>query len=314
MIDCSVSCLMVTRRPTLALLAAQTYQRQTHADRELVVVDNSTDGEIGGSLSGLLDTTIRVLRVPPGPSLGTLRNIAMSNARGRYVCTWDDDDIYDPQRLELQVEALAHSGSALCLLARQLQWWPRQHRLAVSLVRAWENTLVCERSVMPRFPDLRRGSDKPVVRALVAGQRTVWLHRPWVYVRVQHGDNIWDAAHFEAFWNGAQRRLIGEAYLAAVRNLACRLPIIAYQKTLGLSPYDSREVQRAQLQAQRNFARVELAQREWTVTDPLDVSRALGRTQFDMVLARLLIGVLPTTGALAPVPAALGHAKWVSRR
>ena len=48
---------------------------------------------------------IRVVYIGPGVSLGAARNLTVDTARGAYVCQWDDDDLYHPERLRIQYEA-----------------------------------------------------------------------------------------------------------------------------------------------------------------------------------------------------------------
>ena len=100
-----VSCLMVTRdRYPFARLAIEAFRRQTHAERELVVVQDGTDTRLVEEIKQADDPTIRAFRAPAvGLSLGALRNLAVAAARGPFVCQWDDDDLYDPDRIAAQM-------------------------------------------------------------------------------------------------------------------------------------------------------------------------------------------------------------------
>ncbi|PWC40661.1 hypothetical protein TSO352_00735 [Azospirillum sp. TSO35-2] len=241
-----ISCLMVTKlRSGLVELAIDSFVRQTYANRELVIVcDAPVPGEDAGG--DALDrvaravagrTNIRLIRVEgPGRTLGELRNIAVDHAAGRYVCQWDDDDLYDPCRLEYQHLMLSRAGAQACLLGRWMIWWPAEdpdaERLAVSCERDWEGSLLCERAVMPRYPHLRRGEDTPVIEQLRRSVRVVRMDLPRLYTYVAHGANTFGAGHFDAHWPLATARFSGERCRAVLEEMAKRLPVEAYRHAL----------------------------------------------------------------------------------
>ena len=112
-----VSCLMVTaRRPALATRAIRCFQAQTYAHRELVIVDDDPDAALERQVAALGDDRIRHVRLAPADaSLGALRNVAVEHARGELLAQWDDDDLYDPERVEVQVAALESAAADICL-------------------------------------------------------------------------------------------------------------------------------------------------------------------------------------------------------
>jgi len=109
-------------------------------------------------------------------------------------------------RLEWQYSAMAAMGANACVLARVLLWWPQRRRLAFGVRRAWENTLLARREVMPAYSDQVRGSDTQVVYDLVARSAgVVMLDRPEAYRYIAHGGNLWSEDHFEMlFANGLE--------------------------------------------------------------------------------------------------------------
>ena len=100
-----ISCLMVTlstpHRIDYAKRSIDAYCRQTHADRELVVVVDRAAPDGGHALSahirslGRDDIRIAVASVPL--RLGGLRNLSIDIARGDVLCQWDDDDLSHPR-------------------------------------------------------------------------------------------------------------------------------------------------------------------------------------------------------------------------
>ncbi|HYH19205.1 MAG TPA: glycosyltransferase [Azospirillum sp.] len=241
-----VSCLMATRdRPAQALLAIDGFRRQTYANRELVIVDDGADDDDGGggrlarAVAALGDPRIRLVRPQdPATTLGRARNRAVDLAAGTHVCQWDDDDLYDPLRLEMQMAALLGSGARACLLSRWLIWWPDARRLAVSRPRPWEGSLLCEKAVLPRYPELARGEDTPVVERLLRDVRVVHLDEPRLYLYVVHGANTFPSGHFDEHWQAADPRWEGERFQAVATELSKRLPLDAYRAALAARPPD----------------------------------------------------------------------------
>lgn len=92
---------------------------QTFTDFEVVVVDDgSTDGtpDLAAGYSTLMP--LRLL-VQPNAGPARARNRGIREARGRYIAFIDADDLMEPQRLELQVQALEHEP-ALALVHTDL--------------------------------------------------------------------------------------------------------------------------------------------------------------------------------------------------
>ncbi|CAO3459308.1 glycosyltransferase [Azospirillum largimobile] len=235
-----ISCLMVTRgRTELLEFAIDGFAHQTYPNRELVIVCDSPalllDDPLERAIRAADCPNVRLVRVNAagregGVTLGELRNIAVDHAAGHYVCQWDDDDLYDPCRLEMQQRVLAAAGAQACLLGRWMIWWPAEDRLAVSCERDWEGSLLCERAVMPRYPALRRGEDTPVVEQLRRSARVVRMDLPRLYTYVVHGGNTFTVSHFEAHWQAATARFDGGRCRAVLEEMGKRLPVEGYRR------------------------------------------------------------------------------------
>lgn len=104
-----VSCLCVTGgRPAFLPWLLWNYDKQDYQHRELVVVD---DSPVLPATAGRADC--RVVRVPPGTSVGRKRNLALAAARGDVITWFDDDDWQHPRKLSLLVEALGRRRAVL---------------------------------------------------------------------------------------------------------------------------------------------------------------------------------------------------------
>lgn len=229
-----ISCLMVTRgRAQQALLAIDCFLAQTYEASELILVDDDPHSQLAAEIAAMGSSRIRHVRLPDrGQSLGALRNIALDHALGDYICQWDDDDLHDPVRLEVQWQTLHASGAQASLLARWMIWWPHQRRLAVSRYRDWEGSLLCERSLMPRYPDWRRGEDSDVVSLLMQTVRVARIDMPRLYVYICHGANTFESDHFDSHWQQATASWQQAECERLEQELDRRLPLLRYRQGL----------------------------------------------------------------------------------
>ncbi|GAA3776665.1 hypothetical protein GCM10023083_11720 [Streptomyces phyllanthi] len=224
----TVSCLMVTKdRSATARRAIRCFRAQTYPNLELVVLEDGTSDTLEQYLRELDDPRIRHHRLPPeGRTLGELRNEAVDRATGPYVCQWDDDDLYDPERVETQMAAILALGADACFLARERLWWPARHKLAISCARLWEGSMVCAKDRVSRYPAQRRGEDTPVAEELVRTCRVVSVDAPDLYTYVCHGGNTFDESHFaEHFEVATEIWAEPGAYTERLLAMATRLPI-----------------------------------------------------------------------------------------
>lgn len=221
-----VSCLMVSRgRIVPAGLAIACWQRQRYPNRELVIVSAATDGALAAHVAGLAGRAIRYVAAAPAP-LGVLRNIAVAHAAGEIVCTWDDDDLSAPDRLDLMVATMGASKAMACFLERITLWEPGG-RLAVAAARPWEPTMLVRREALPIYPAIDRGEDTAAGRMIARNHPIALLDAPDTYVYVSHGGNACAPPHFD--------RLFATADLVAIDERATRLRELG--RTMPLATY-----------------------------------------------------------------------------
>jgi hypothetical protein len=107
-----VSCIMPTyNRRQFVPLAIDYFLRQDYEPKELIIIDDGTDG-----IADLVpdDARLRYFRLQEKIPLGAKLNLACGYARGPIIAHWDDDDWYAPWRLAYQVKTLMTEGKDLC--------------------------------------------------------------------------------------------------------------------------------------------------------------------------------------------------------
>lgn len=145
----------------------------------------------------------KLCKVPVNPikkSLGELRNLSIQRAEGEYVCQWDDDDWYDPERLSIQMARLKSSGKPACILSRWIIFDAVTGKSYLSKRRLWEGSILCHKEFMQEnsYPVLSKGEDTPVIQSLFDRQLLeVMDDEPEIYIYVCHGSNTWEREHFE---------------------------------------------------------------------------------------------------------------------
>ncbi len=94
--------------------ALESALKQTFEDFEIIVVDDgSTDGtrELLQTFEQNFEPRVRVLR-QANAGASSARNTAIRAARGEFIAFLDSDDLWEPQKLELQVAALRERPEA----------------------------------------------------------------------------------------------------------------------------------------------------------------------------------------------------------
>lgn len=228
-----VSCLMVTRgdRPSTRL-AIECCRRQTYARRELVVVCAQADSNLASLLAEIGDPGIRLIVAAPA-TLGELRNRAVAEAKGDILCTWDDDDLSHPRRIELQMGPLTIPEVAATFLTRCTLWWPARALVALTSRRCWEPTMLIRRPAMLPYPSLGLGEDVALMDVLRPRHVLAAVDAPQAYCYVVHGANSCGEPHFERLLGAATARWEGADYEPALATLAADMPVEAYRAQIG---------------------------------------------------------------------------------
>jgi glycosyltransferase involved in cell wall biosynthesis len=99
------------RWPLLSRTALRSALGQRHVEHEVVVVD---DGSVDGTaerLHEVADPRLRVVRHDRPLGVSRARNAGIAAARGEWVAFLDDDDLWAPDKLRIQLDVARESGS-----------------------------------------------------------------------------------------------------------------------------------------------------------------------------------------------------------
>ncbi|MCR5362897.1 MAG: glycosyltransferase family 2 protein [Bacteroidales bacterium] len=89
-------------------------QAQTYTDWEMIIVDDCSTDETRDVVAGFIvnDPRIRYLCNERNSGAAITRNRALREARGRWIAFLDSDDLWEPQKLERQVDFMSANGYA----------------------------------------------------------------------------------------------------------------------------------------------------------------------------------------------------------
>lgn len=88
---------------------------QSFIDFELIIVDNMSVDETSKFILDITDSRIKYFKNPNFGVIAVNRNYGINEAKGMYIAFCDDDDLWLPNKLKLQVDFLQKNNTmALC--------------------------------------------------------------------------------------------------------------------------------------------------------------------------------------------------------
>jgi hypothetical protein len=201
----SVSALLVTRRPGLALSVFRALEHQTYPDLEIVLAIHGQpqDPELERAIAAC-ERPVELVMVPAEATLGEALGIATARARGSFITKVDDDDIYGLEHVWDLVVARALSGATAVGKAGQFVWLGgsgvtvRRERPAADVygrVVAGGTIFIArgELEELGGWRPVRSGVDRALLDRVLQAGGTIYQGWPFGYVYCRHGDeHTWD--------------------------------------------------------------------------------------------------------------------------
>ena len=107
-----VSVVIPTRnRSTLLALALRSVLQQRDVDLEVIVVDEASTDDTPAVLARIGDPRVRVIRHDRPQGVSAARNRGVADAAAEWVAFLDDDDLWAPDKVGLQLQAARQSGA-----------------------------------------------------------------------------------------------------------------------------------------------------------------------------------------------------------
>ena len=97
-------------RKELLRYALMSALRQEGVALEVIVVDDGSSDGTAEMLAALTDRRVRVVHHETAQGVSAARNRGIEEARGEWIAFLDDDDLWAPDKLRLQLESATKSG------------------------------------------------------------------------------------------------------------------------------------------------------------------------------------------------------------
>jgi glycosyltransferase involved in cell wall biosynthesis len=146
-------------RETLDSLFAQTY-----SDFEVIFWDNQSTDKSAKIVKSYNDARVRYFYAPKHTTLGEGRNLALAEAKGEWFAFLDCDDIWNPEKLKLQMEIVRYGEPSLGLVYTKTIYLGGPHD-GKELNPEFEGRLSPEGHVLPDY--LAVGNFIPLPAALI---------------------------------------------------------------------------------------------------------------------------------------------------
>ncbi len=201
-------------RLALAKRSIRSWAAQSWGQRELVIVTDGTsrfrDALARYAADLGLDRVRLVHAEGPDLTLGALRNRSLEEAKGDWVCQWDDDDFSHPERLATQAALMAAEDAGASLFTDHLQYLAAEKLLCWidwtgggaidGIARLAPGTLMMARGLGVSYPEsgpnCRHGEDSVMLEALNAVTKLAPLSGAGhLYLYQYHGANTFSREH-----------------------------------------------------------------------------------------------------------------------
>lgn len=92
----------------------QSILSQSYTDFELIIVDNYSNYDFYNNINEFHDNRIRAFQNHNNGVIAINRNFGLLKAIGNYVAFCDDDDLWENNKLEIQISCLKKNSKSIC--------------------------------------------------------------------------------------------------------------------------------------------------------------------------------------------------------
>lgn len=100
----------------------QSVLQQSYENWELLVIDDASQDETLNIVKEFVakDPRIRLHPLPANQGAGFARNIGIKASEGEYICFLDADDLWKPEKLQLQLDFMEKQDAEVCYASYEL--------------------------------------------------------------------------------------------------------------------------------------------------------------------------------------------------
>ena len=88
----------------------QSVLAQTHTNWELIIVGDCSPDETDAEIESLPDDRIRYFKNPENAGAAVSRNLALREAKGKWIAFLDSDDLWEPDKLQKQISFMKENN------------------------------------------------------------------------------------------------------------------------------------------------------------------------------------------------------------
>ena len=201
-----ISCICITsNRPDMLLKAILSFDQQNYPNRELIISYPEDDVESELLLLQILKISqleIVTITRPAKQSIGHARNNAVAKSNGKYICMWDDDDIYYYTRIADQHNIMRGDGRYFqsSLIPQIILFDATENKAYLSFPYHWSGSLLCKKEHLLQYPctDSNQFECAPVIDYLSSRKLILQtMLSPSLYTYVYHGQNETEYFNFQ---------------------------------------------------------------------------------------------------------------------
>jgi len=210
-----ISCICVTqKKPMMLDLVIACFEAQTYQNKQLIILFEDHDQDTIDYLEKkTFVDNIKLIKISCNPkkTLGELRNLAIEQADGEFICQWDDDDWYHINRLQYQFDALLKAKCFGSILRHWLIFDKTKNKLYISHARNWEGSILCHKKLflLRKYDEKSKGEDTAVIEYFYENGYIINIDEiTGMYIYVYHGGNTWDLEHFNEIFASSKELIL----------------------------------------------------------------------------------------------------------